>query len=407
MKIFSIQQSSNTQVSSGHPSSLIASRVARWGTVVLCAILCASANAQSGLLQTPGANPVQNGLFVHGDDSYRVVNTGFRTAADIGETESGSVQQVGFRNRCGSCGTSCGGLCRGSGYVDACAPCNPYEYALVEGLYMQRDGDDRFTLSQDFDMGDFDFEFAPRITIGMVPDCVHGYEVSWTGPFEWDMSGQLNDAAFDIQTLLTPGLPVAGANLSTFSDATFQRQTYSVDYWSLEANKTLHGWDMAKLLAGFRYINYDEDYNYLTQNATGGGLLRSAVDNQLFGLQVGMDLLFPVCCHGYSDFRARAGGFVNSVDSDVRLINAGSTVIANFDDDTELAGIFEIGSGFRYQVGEILSLRAGVELWYLTGVATAPNQLSNGVMRPSTGRAIQADEDILFTGFTVGGELKF
>ncbi len=37
----------------------------------------------------------------------------------------------------------------------------------------------------------------------------------------------------------------------------------------------------------------------------------------------------------------------------------------------KLAGVFEVGSGIRYQLGQMLSVRAGVELWYLDGMATA------------------------------------
>lgn len=431
MKIFAIQQSKSGHRQGGKTPQVVASHMARWGTAVLCVILCTSANAQSGLLAGASArasNPVQNGLFLHGDESFRVVNTGFRTAADIGETEAGAVRQVGLFNQCnscgtacggscstgscgptascGSCGTSCGGSCGGSKYLNPCAPCEPYRYVLVEGLYMERDGERNFSLSPNFAMDGFDLEWGSRITIGSVADCVHGYEVSYTGPFDWDMSGQLSDLGSSIDTFVTPGLPVTAASLSTFDNATDQRQTYTADYWSLEANKTLHGWEMAKLLVGARYINYDEEYNYFSTNANGNGRLRSAVENQMFGLQVGMDLLFPVCCYGYTDFRARIGGFINSADSQFTVINAGSTTVANFDSDEEIAGVIELGSGFRYQVGEILSLRAGAEMWYLAGVATAPDQFRN-VIQPTTGRNIRMDDDVFFTGFTLGAELKY
>ncbi|MFK8113405.1 MAG: hypothetical protein AB8B91_14470 [Rubripirellula sp.] len=413
MKIFSTHQSKRHQLAS-------------WAAAALCVILSTSASAQSGLPGTGTAaqssNPVQNGLFLHGDDSFRVVNTGFRTAADIGQTESGAVRQVGLFNQCGSCGTACGGSCGGSSscgscgtscggscgnsrYLNPCAPCIPYRYVLIEGLYMERDGERNFTSSPNFGMNGFDFEFGTRITMGTVPDCVHGFEVSYTGPFDWDMSGQIAGTA-NIGTFLTAGLPVAAANLNTFSNADFQRQTYSAEYWSLEANKTLHGWEMAKLLVGGRYINYEEEYNYFSSNASGAGLLRSQVDNQLFGIQVGMDLLYPICKHGYSDMRLRVGGFINSGDSDFRVFNAGNNVVSNFDNDEEIAGLIEFGSGIRYQVGEMLSLRAGAEMWYLAGIATAPDQF-RATITPVSGRNIRMDDDVFFTGATFGAELKY
>lgn len=398
-----------------------------------CAVACTSANAQNRVLgdlmkppasQVESASMVRNGLFLRGEDSYRVVDTaGFRTAADIGETESGTIAQVGLLGNCRSCGTSCGGRCDGysacgscgtscggscgfGGFSNPCAPCTPYQYALVEAVYMERDGERAFSASPDFTMNGFDYEWAPRITFGTVPDCVNGCEVSFTGELEWDMAGALSDAGFGIGTLLQPGLPLVGADLSAFNNAGLQSQTYSADYWSIEANKTLMGWDVAKLLFGARYIDYDERYNYFSQNATETGSLQSNVDNQLFGIHVGMDLLYPVCRHGYTDFRARIGGFVNAADSDVRLRNGGSTVFANFDENEDIAGVFEIGSGVRYQLGEILSLRAGVELWYLSGVATAPDQFRS-ILTPATGRKIRMDDDVLFTGLSVGAEMRY
>lgn len=429
MKTHSIRQSISGQRLGRQAFRL----VAIYSAVTLCAVACTSATAQNRVLgdlmkspasQIESANMVRNGLFLHGEDSYRVVNTAaFRTAADIGETESGTVAQVGLLGNCrscgtqcdggcasysdcGSCGTSCGGSCGYGGFSNPCAPCVPYRYALIEAVYMERGGERAFTTSPNFGMNGFDDEWGSRITIGTVPDCVHGCEVSYTGELEWNRAGALSDAGFGIGTFLQPGLPLVAADLSAFSNASFQGQTYSADYWSIEANKTLMGWDVAKLLFGARYIDYDERYNYISQNATETGLLQSAVDNQLFGIHVGMDLLYPVCRHGYTDFRARIGGFINAADSDVRLRNGGSTVFANFDDDEDIAGVFEIGSGFRYQVGEILSLRAGVELWYLSGVATAPDQFRS-ILTPATGRRIRLDDDVVFTGLSVGAEMRF
>ena len=327
-------------------------------------------------------------------------------------TSCGGTCDAYTSTSCGSCGTSCGGSCGGRndfcniGGGDVCAPCTPYRYATVEAIYLDHDGASNFSSSPNFALNGLGDDYGSRITVGWVPDCVHGCEISYIGPFDFDASASLSNPAGGIGTFLNPGLPVAASDLSTFSNATSQAQTYSAEYWSIEANKTLMGWDVAKLLFGARYINYDEEYNYFSQSASGAGLLRSTTENQLFGLQVGMDLLYPVCRHGYADFRGRIGGFANFADSDVGISNAGSSVLRNISDDTEIAGLIEIGSGFRYQVGELLSLRAGVEIWYLTGVASANDQFS-GPIRPGTGLQTDTDDDVLFTGISVGGELRY
>lgn len=387
------------------------------GAVALCVLTCCSASAQT-------ASGVRNGLFINGNDSYQVVNTAaFRTAADVGTPESGSIAQVAYGS-CGSCGTtSCGGACGYSSYGsfggscgdscntynnfgNPCAPCQPYSYVIVEALYLELTGKQRLTYSRDFLTNDFDYEWAPRITIGSVPDCVHGCEATFMGPYEWEKFGQAFDAGFGLGTILTPGLPVAAANLSAFNNADYQNHIYTADYWSLELNKTTVGWDIAKIITGVRYVNYEERFSYYSQNATEAGLLFSQADNRLFGLQVGMDLLYPIARHAYTDFRSRFVALANFAESKVRLDNAGVRVLSTADDKTRIAGMIEIGSGVRYEVGQALSVRAGVEMMYLTRVASAPGQFTP-VIRPQTGLRTRVKDDVLLAGLSVGATLKW
>ena len=69
------------------------------------------------------------------------------------------------------------------------------------------------------------------------------------------------------------------------------------------------------------------------------------------------------------------------------------------------AGVFEVGSGFRYQLGQALSIRGGFELWYIAGLATAPDQVRR-VITPQTGRNIRIDDDVFFYGLTLGAEIR-
>ncbi len=427
-----------------------------------------TANAQTGglmqyLTQPRGSNAqtaqqaTRQGSISNGGQNFRVVSAStanVRTAADsnrpassvqkaggandtqlrgpIGSAIQGqaTVQQTSYGSGCtscptGQCGSACGGSCNSGscggsvggfsggagGYVSGggwgCGSCQPYQFASVEALYMERRGDNRFTLADDFGMSGFDFEWGTRITIGSVPDCVHGCEFTLVTPMEWDMTGSLVDAGAGINTLLSTGGSLVPADLSAFNNATGQRQTYAAEYWSLEGNKTLIGWDVAKLLIGARYIDYDEDYGYTTRNNAGQtGVIRSSTDNQLFGAQIGMDLLYPVARHLYTDLRARAGAYLNFADADINIVNNGSTIIRNGDEDEEIAGMFELGMGLRYNLGQALSVRGGTELWYLTGVATVPDQY-NGVVTQNTGRNIRMDEDIFFYGLSFGAELRY
>jgi hypothetical protein len=386
----------------------------------------------------------------HDGAAYQVVDAGaVETAADLRgpvgsaiAAPTSPVQQTGLFCASGACGSgscrgACGGAC-GNGYSaysvgqygaamsgGSCDPCTPYCYGLIEALYMEPDRNNRISYSPDFGLSDIDFEFAPRLTIGTLPDCARGCEVTWTGVFNWDRFGSLVDATNnDIQTYLIADSTLTNDELGVFTGAltpplnppqtgaTSQSQTYDTEYWSIEANRTLVGWDVTKLLFGFRYIEYDEEFLYASKLATlyPTSVLASEVKNQMLGIQAGLEFLYPVGRFAYADFRSRFGVYANFVDSDVQLVNgfsptSATSVIANFDDDTDVAGMFDIGMGYRYQVGEILSLRGGAEFLYISGIATAIDQLPF-VIGTGTGRNVNANDDIFIYGFSFGAEIR-
>lgn len=371
-------------------------------------------------------------MLQHGGGSYQIIDpSAVPTASNPGTEMTVSEMPMmsptampshSMGSYSGSCAT---GNCGNSGFYsggmgkqglgmggNACGPtCNPYLYASLEGLYMMNTNVDNYTRSRNFVLDDFDFEFGVRATLGIVPDCRNGMEVSFTGPFEWETAGTRGSAAGNLDALLVPrsGLPV----LTTFNDATAQSQRYEAEYFSLELNRTLIGWEICKLLYGLRYVDYDEDYlfatrinnNVPTPIADIGGL-SSNTQNQMIGAQVGAEMTFPLSCKVWSDFRGRAGAYANFAENDFTLVNAGTTLVRNFDDAVELAGIFEIGGGLRYYFNDDFHIRAGTELWYMTGVATAIDQFS-ARLRPSTGRNVNIDDDVLVVGVSLGAELKF
>jgi hypothetical protein len=382
--------------------------------------------------------PAPNNTLMHEGQAFRVVQasdpasagwdlSAMQTAADASSSAFGNqIAQVGHRHSamsqsCGSCGTQCGGACGSAGYGSggygggmACPTCDPYRYASVEALFMRREGIDNFTVARDFALDDVDFEWAPRITVGMVPDCVNGIEVSFTGVLDWesDISVADNDS---LATLLIED-PLQPGTLGTFGsdaldEADSQRQIYESQLWSVEMNRTMMAWDVAKLLIGGRYIDFEEDFNYSTVNGADPvadtGLLRNNAANRMIGVQVGADIYNPIGRFSSSYVRARAGGYLNLAESSV-LVRNGSDILANgSEDSSEIAGMFEFGTGVRYQVGELMAVRGGFETWYLTGVATSEEQISSATVTPTFGRALIADDDVFFIGLTFGAELKY
>jgi hypothetical protein len=378
--------------------------------------------------RTATASSKAGSLFSHGDQAFRVVRAeDYADGTIVDQPISGGLAPMesyaetfpmdggGHSMGSGACASgncarscnSCGGYAGSSaGYLGgaSCPQCESYWYGSIDILSMGREGDRRFSVSSNFLMSGFDDEWAPRITIGMVPDCVHGYELSFTGSFQWDRQGVLVDPAGGIGTLLVPVAPVQSSDLSAFQNATAKAQFYTSEYWSLEASNTMVGWDVAKLLCGFRYIDYDEKFSVFSQNATEVGFLGTDLDNQMLGFQVGMDLLYPICERTYTDLRARAGAYANFIDLDLRVVNDGALTALLVDDSIELAGQFELGSGIRHQFSQCFSIRAGFEVWYLTGIASAKDQLRNGILG---NRSVQAEDDFWITGWNLGAEFRY
>ncbi len=334
---------------------------------------------------------------------------------------NGGCGQPGCRNaRCGGIGGRHGGGPRsavdfggrprlGAGGT-VCGPtCNPYRYATVDALYMGNNELDNFGSPALFNLGDFDYELGIRATIGYVPDCRNGFEFTFTGPFQWTSQTSLLGADYfggNLDSLLTtnanPPIP-----LDSFVDAESQFQRLESEYLSFEANKTLNGWEVVKLLYGVRYIQYEEDYIFgSTPNVGLPGLLRSTADSRLIGGQVGIDLTYPLTCRMWSDMRLRGGAFANFHENSFQLVNQQTTRIFNSDNDVRLAGMFEISGGLRYYVTNNFHIRGGGELWYLSRVGTALDQF-NTSLSPRTGQVARAKDDILMYGASVGAEWKF
>ena len=214
-------------------------------------------------------------------------------------------------------------------------------------------------------------------------------------------------------------------DVTTVTSLFGQEQSLNAEYWSVDLSRTLVGYEIVKLLYGGRFVNYSEDYRYSatqrtveTRDPSLPGLsnqtittntpfsMLSNVDNRLLGMQIGMDLLYPISRHAYSDMRLRAGAYANFAEQSFVQSGSPSLNVRSSDDDIELAGLFEFGSGVRYQLGELLSVRAGVEVWYLSGVATATNQ-AQGIRPSGSDPSIQMDDDIFFTGMSLGAELRW
>jgi hypothetical protein len=327
---------------------------------------------------------------------------------------------TGSCGNCGRCGgghtrglrsaTNLGGRPRLGAGGNVCGPtCSPYQYVIADALYMRHDGADHPGYPVAYGFDNFDFELGMRLTIGTTPDCHNGYEMSFVGPFQWSTDLLVPAPPAGLFANMIPIFPFTPDDLSSFNNAAQYYQFLEADYWSLEMNRTMIGWDVIKLLYGFRYIDYQEDYLLLSQPkapVTGIGQMGSSTNNRLFGGQVGLDLTYPVTCRLWSDMRARGGIFANLAENTFSLGNEGVLIAYNDDSTTKAAWMFELGGGMRYYLTNNFHLRAGSEIWYLDNVATAMSQFGRE-MSPSTGQSTRARDNLFMFGFNVGAEWKF
>lgn len=355
-----------------------------------------------------------------------------------------SASSCGDSQCSGQCGGSCGGstcssngLNRGgffgggrNGCNDGCATCNPFCYGRVEAVYMHRGGLDRFTRSRTpgLLLDEPDFEAAPRITIGTAPDCVSGYEASFVGPLNFETSRSAVGAGGQTllgDTELPDGIFRLFDDPATANPNTVQFQRYQSDYWSVDASKTSLAWDIAKLLFGPRYISFDEQYDYTGASSdavsTRSGSIYSETRNRLFGLQVGADIFNPVCRSTSAYFRGRAGAYYNNAESTAYVANSvfplsapaplGPAVnVSRYggrDTHHGFSAMFEFGGGLQYQISEMFSIQGGGELWYLSNVATASDQIPTQVGIGTSYRKTKASDDVFFAGFNVGATMKY
>lgn len=394
----------------------------------------------------------------HDGRSFAVVpaehmSSAFQASSDeiiVSEFGQNFPQVQGSQFAGGSCGSGqcngqCGGNCGGGGSAgrgmfggnrygcnDGCATCNPFCYGRIEAVYMRRGGLDRFTRSQTpgLLLDEPDFEAAPRITLGTAPDCVSGFEVSFVGPLNFDTSRTAMGASGGTllrDTETTDSIFRLFDDPATTIPATapdsVQFQRYQSNYWSVEASKTSMAWDIAKLLFGPRYIRFDEQYDYAGSSTNAdsspgapikqGGSIYSKSSNNLIGLQVGADIFSPVGRSTSAYFRGRAGGFYNDAESTTYVNNIVSVAPQNRtryggrDSHGGLAAMFEIGGGLQYQISEMFSVQGGGELWYLTRVATAEEQIPSVVGVGAAYLGTKASDDVFFAGFNVGATMKY
>jgi hypothetical protein len=324
----------------------------------------------------------------------RISRAGLNQDSGYGYPPAGAAQPVFVEPGYGSYGWN------DSLPADCGLGCAPTWRTRFEALMYNREGDSNASLSTGFRLNDFDYEEGGRVTIGRKYDCAMGWEVVYTGHFEWENFGVVNGAG-TLNTSLQPG---GAVNLSAFQGANQHAQVFRSRYQSVEAVEKWWGWDVITTSAGIRYIGVDEDYAFRSVDANNDiGLFTISVDNHLIGPQLGIDLLYPIDRVSF-DGTLKGGLFANIADSDTILSNAGVIQFANSAEDVEFAAMIEWGTYIRFALTPRINLRAGYEILWIYGLGIAVDQIRNPI-HTLTGRSLDGTGDTLYHGGTVGVEI--
>ncbi|MEZ6135158.1 MAG: hypothetical protein R3C53_09635 [Pirellulaceae bacterium] len=107
-------------------------------------------------------------------------------------------------------------------------PCNPgcdvSLYLNYEALWLRRENDERFSLSRNTFLPDFDYEFGGRYTVGQLMDCVNGWEAVYAGPFRWQRDALVTGAG-NLQSQLVPTGGFVAADIDAFNGANSHYQS--------------------------------------------------------------------------------------------------------------------------------------------------------------------------------------
>lgn len=346
-----------------------------------------------GLQENPVSQPVSTAV-ARGYDDGQTVNAGYSVMSDESE-----VQPASYRQRLASGAYN-------PQQANVCNPgCDVSWYFGYEALWFQREGDEFFSLSRNTFLSDSEYEFGGRYTAGRLIDCVNAWEGVYVGPYDWNRGSVLTGAG-NLQSNLVALNGYTAADINTFNNADFHQQDWRSHLESFELNRRWWVWDVLSTMIGVRYVDYEEDFRFVSSGAGGVGLLTESVDNQMAGAQIGADFLYPMSLRSSLGIRGKAGAYANFDERRTFVSNAGTTLINAGDSDVNLAGLLELGIFGQYQVVPSIRLTAGYEFWWMPGMATVPEQTPS-LISPASGTTVFNEDDLFLHGGTVGVQVLF
>jgi hypothetical protein len=132
------------------------------------------------------------------------------------------------------------------------------------------------------------------------------------------------------------------------------------------------------VFGGFRYVNVNESFDIRALDGNDESVYAIETGNDLVGLQVGADLMIPICDEVSLEFVGKAGPYANFASHHTFLGDNNNTLtLRGFDTDQVVpAFVGETGLMFVGHLDKAFTIRAGYQAIYMCGLAMAQDQFN-------------------------------
>jgi hypothetical protein len=289
---------------------------------------------------------------------------------------------------------------------DSCC-CGPRWTIRAGAVILKRERPDSYAIFSDagtgatvLDAGNYNFGFRGGLDISAIRHfgSCNALEVRYFGIDGWTAN---QAGAFPAAARLNTATPIFFNGFNNFVSS------YGSELFSTEVNWRRQTFPNLAFLAGFRYLELNEDIRTQVTGAPGTALYNIDTDNRLFGFQIGADGRLW-CRNRFSlDGLAKAGIYGNTArHRGIIEFPPGNPVFGPVNQrGTHTAFVGEIGLTGVYQLTNHLAVRGGYQLLWVDGVALASEQVAATNFTTNTG--INTNGDAFYHGALVSLEASW
>jgi len=224
------------------------------------------------------------------------------------------------------------------------------------------------------DTGRFNWDVGARAMVGIPLSAVGTLQLLYFGAYD-----QRNPATFAGAGTWVGSPGTAGDNF--FSN-------YRSYFHNVEINYSRNLNQRLALLAGFRYLSWQENLNNTVNTAAGTSIRDYFTNNNLYGGQLGAAWTACLGQRLSATITGKAGLYGNdssmSARANIANLGAAPTITNGSASQAQVAFIGDLGLVGTYRVSNHLALRGGYNLMWVEGIGLAPDQVNNSNFAANT-----------------------